>query len=139
MKYTFTCYLFFWGICLCLIAPTARAENAPDQTIERVSEIRIAILSAEGKEAMWESVARQLIPAKAGDPFSLKTVESAVIALKDAGLFEFIHVPDPEKGDTGVVLAFELTPFRRIKDIRIKNAFPLFQREVLNVMRISVG
>ncbi|HCY87353.1 MAG TPA: outer membrane protein assembly factor BamA [Desulfobacteraceae bacterium] len=106
---------------------------------ETISEIRISILSARGKADMWDTVARNLIPVKQGDPYNLESIASAITALRDSRLFESIHVPDPIKNEDGVVLAFELTPFGRIKDIRIKNAFPLFQREVLNVMNINVG
>ncbi|MCG8632817.1 MAG: outer membrane protein assembly factor BamA, partial [Desulfobacterales bacterium] len=104
-----------------------------------VSEIRIRISGTALDTGLWESVARNLIPVKRNDLYTLENMETAIQSLTDSRLFEFIRVPDPEVTARGVVLFFDLTPFGRIKDIRIRNAFPLFQREVLNVLNIDTG
>ena len=103
-----------------------------------VSEIRILILPDKDR-ALWESLARDLIPLKSGEPYTVEALEDSLTALKDSRLFGGIHVPDPVQGAAGISLTFELTPYSRIKDIRIRNAFPLYQREVLNVMQMEVG
>lgn len=106
--------------------------------LPKVSEIRIRIMSDRDK-TLWESLTRDLLPLKAGEPYSVEALGESVTALKDSRLFGAIHVPDPVRNASGVVLTFELTPFSRIKDIRIRNAFPLYQREVLNVMQMETG
>ena len=112
--------------------PRALAQTRP------VSEIHIRILSTK-QTALWESLARDLIPLKTGEPYSAIALNDSLTALKDARLFSSIHVPDPVENSEGVSLTFELTPYNRIKDIRIHNAFPLYEREVLNVMQMEVG
>ncbi|WP_321492274.1 outer membrane protein assembly factor BamA [uncultured Desulfobacter sp.] len=105
----------------------------------KVTDINIKIHCPSEKQEQWQSVAANLIPLKIGDDYAIQAIDSAVKALTESQLFESIHVPDPEKTEQGVVLFFELTPFCRIKNIRIKNAFPIFEHEVLNVMTIKVG
>ncbi|MCG8553641.1 MAG: outer membrane protein assembly factor BamA [Desulfobacterales bacterium] len=104
-----------------------------------VSAINIIVNCPPGKQALWHSVASSLIPLRAGEDYSLAAMDAAIKALTESRLFESIHVPDPEKTEQGLVLAFELTPFSRIKDIHIKHAFPLFEQEVLNAMTIKAG
>lgn len=114
-------------------------DTSPAETNGRVTDIAIRIVDTTADHDLWESVARNLIPVKAGDPFSLEVIRKAVTVLTDSGLFSAIHVPDPVPGPGGMALAFELTPFPRIKDIRISGAFPLFEKEVLNAMSIYTG
>ncbi len=121
--------------CLLLgLAATAFGKNA-----DKVSDINLIVNCPPEKQAFWQSVASSFIPLNVGEDYSLAAMDAAIQALKESQLFEVIHVPDPEKTEQGMVLAFELTPFFRIKDIDIKNAFPLFEQEVLNVMTIKAG
>lgn len=105
----------------------------------KVADINIMVNCPLEKQGRWHSIASRFIPVNVGDDYSIEAMDSAVKALTQARLFEFIHVPDPEKGEQGMVLTFELTPFSRIEDIHIKNAFPVFEQEVLNAMTIKVG
>ena len=57
---------------------------------ETISEIRISILSARGKADMWDTVARNLIPVKQGDPYNLESIASAITALR-----AFLPAPGP--------------------------------------------
>lgn len=115
------------------MALASETEQAPE-----VADIRIRILSAADKNR-WESLARDLLPLKKGEPYTLGALEETITALKDSRLFEAVHIPDPMDTREGVILTFELTPFPRINDIRIHNAFPLFHREVLTVMNMETG
>ncbi|HKL80929.1 MAG TPA: outer membrane protein assembly factor BamA [Desulfobacter sp.] len=105
----------------------------------KVADINIMVKAPPEKQALWRSIASSFIPINVGDDYSIEAMDIAVKALTQARLFEFIDVPDPEKTEQGVVLTFELTPFFRIQDIQINDAFPLFEQEVLNAMTIKVG
>ncbi len=104
-----------------------------------VTDIEIIVHCPAEKQAFWESIASSFIPVKAGDAYSIEVMNTAVNSLKGSQLFEYIHVPDPEKTEKGIKLSFELTPFSRISDIRIRDAFPVFEQEVLNTMTIKAG
>ncbi|NDY70590.1 outer membrane protein assembly factor BamA [Desulfobacter hydrogenophilus] len=121
----------------CVLLGVAVPVSAADAV--KVTDINILVNCPPEKQAFWHSIASSFIPVNVGDDYSIEVMASAIKALTQAQLFEFINVPDPEKTEHGMVLAFELTPFSRIKDIHIKNAFPVFEQEVLNAMTIKTG
>jgi len=103
----------------------------------QISEIAIQISSMPSHP--WESIARDIIPIKKMDMYSLEKIEQAISRLVESNLFESVHVDDPKETPQGIRLSFVLVPFGRIKDIIIQKAFPLFQKEVLNAMNIYTG
>ena len=125
--------VFAFCLFLSIAAPVFAADAG------KVADINITVNSPSEKQALWQSIGSSFIPVNVGDDYSIEAMDKAIKALTQAQLFEYIHVSDPEKTDQGMVLAFELTPFCRIRDIHIKNAFPLFEQEVLNAMTIKVG
>ncbi|MBP9599301.1 MAG: outer membrane protein assembly factor BamA [Desulfobacter sp.] len=127
--------LGFWvfAACVLLSVPVSAADAG------KVADINITVHCPSDKQALWRSIASSFIPVKVGDEYSIAAMDRAVKTLTETQLFEFIHVPDPVKTARGVVLFFELTPFFRIRDIHIKNAFPVFEQEVLNAMTIKSG
>ena len=62
-------------------------------------------------------------------------MDRAVKALAD---FSEVQV-SVEAGPVGVRPIFVIKPFKRIKSIDFSGLFPLFERDVQNVMTISVG
>ena len=125
-------YIIF-AVCVFFGAPVLAADAV------KVADIDIKVYSPAEKQALWKSVASSFIPIKVGDDYTLGAMDTAIKALTDSQLFEFIHVPDPEKTQQGMRVVFQLTPFARIRDIHINHAFPLFEQEVLNAMTIKVG
>jgi len=121
----------------CFILSSAVPVSATD--VGKVAGINIMVNCPPEKQAFWHAIASSFISVNVGDDYSIEAMDTTIKALTQSQLFEFIHVPDPEKTERGMVLAFELTPFSRIKDIHIKNAFPMFEQEVLNVMTIKAG
>ncbi|NWH04440.1 outer membrane protein assembly factor BamA [Desulfobacter latus] len=105
----------------------------------KVADINIMVNAPSENQAFWQSIASSFIPVTVGDDYSIEAMDRAVKALTQSLLFESIDIPDPEQTKQGVVLAFELTPFSRIRDIHIHDAFPLFEQEVLNTMTIKAG
>ena len=89
-----------------------------------MADIQIIVNCPAEKQAFWQSIASGVIPLTSGDAYTAQAMKAAVDALKKSSLFEFIHVPDPEKAGNGMSLTFELTPFGRIRDILIDDAFP---------------
>ncbi|RLC11336.1 MAG: hypothetical protein DRI57_19090, partial [Deltaproteobacteria bacterium] len=115
------------------------AEKGPDASPEPVvSDIRIRIDQAGGKEAQWKEMARNLIFLRKGEPFSAEKLKQSLEALKLCKKFQNIHVDSQEVGKT-LVLLFRMTPFRQIKDIKIRHASPFLERDILNAMTIYIG
>lgn len=104
-----------------------------------VSRIDIRIMDWSGETDRFVVLARKAITMEAGRPFSADAFDESLDRLRQSGLFQKIHVPDPDWDRPEILLAFELTPFYRIKDIQIEDAFPILEREVLSVMTIAVG
>ncbi|GBC63079.1 outer membrane protein assembly factor BamA [Desulfonema ishimotonii] len=104
-----------------------------------IGEIVIDIADMPGDTAPLAETARGLIYLKAGDRFSAEKFQHSLEALKQSGIFRAIDIPDPDWDRPEITLTFRLTPFRRIRDIRISGAFPLFEKEVLNAMTFYTG
>ncbi len=105
----------------------------------RVVHVDLQIEGVGKNEADWRKKAGELIRLRPGDMFTLEGLAADIDALHSSGLFEKIHVPDPQASAAGVSVCFQLTPFRRIKDIQIVGAFPILEREILNAMTIYTG
>ncbi|MEN8211234.1 MAG: outer membrane protein assembly factor BamA [Thermodesulfobacteriota bacterium] len=117
----------------------AKEKISADLSGQTINKVKINIIGVKHNIQKWESLAENLIPIKQQDIYSLEKIEQAIADLVDSKLFKSIHVTDPEQTPYGVQIAFTLTPFDRIKEIVIKNAFPLFQHEVINAMTIFTG
>ena len=134
--------LNFWlvllGTVLALLVLWANA-GAGQAPLQQVKSIEIRVHGAPGHARAYEAMARDLIQFSTGDLYSPALVSQAVSRLTESGLFSHIHVPDPVLDKGAVQVAFALTPFGRVKDIRLSGAFPLFRKELLNVMTLYIG
>lgn len=113
----------------------ATAGSGPNPVINR---IEVTINDFPGEKAYWAAVARELIVLQAGDRLLQEDVTGSIQALEQSRLFRTIHV-DSKKAADGILIEFDLVPFRLIKDIKIEGAYPLFERDVLKVMTMFVG
>lgn len=120
---------------------TNRSENhdSSKNSGQRISKIEIHILGVTGDTGVWETLAGNLIELSPEDVYGADRMAQAIDRLSDSNLFRSIHVPDPIKTPQGVQIRFELVPYGRIKDIKIYKAFPVFEKEVLNVMTLYNG
>ena len=118
---------------------SARAVSINTEASPVVSDISIEILGTYGPTDRLRAFAEGLVLLRKGEPFSDDGFQQTLGLLKSSGLFQAIDVPDPDWSKGEIILTFRLTPFRRIKDIKIHGAFPLLQREVLNAMTIFTG
>ncbi len=123
---------FFWGL-----RPGCRAEEAPEEPVVRAVSIRVKDPSPDA--GMLKELAGSLIHLKIGAPLSLERLKESIDALKQSGLFEKIHIPDPVETDGKIEVVFELTPFSLIKKIRIDGEFPLLEQDILREMETRVG
>ncbi len=123
--------------------PCPALEKDPNQNEkfkgQMICQIAIEIQGIKKGALSWEQKARDLISVKEQDLYSLEKIKKSVSRLVESGFFQAVHVEDPLKSPRGIRLLFVLTPFGRIKDIVIHNAFPLFHREILNAMSLRTG
>lgn len=103
-----------------------------------ISDIIIDISALPGDAEKLKEMTRNLIFLKEGDFFSDARLRDSINALNLSKKFREINVNLREEAGK-ITLFFRLTPFRQIKDITINGKFPLFEKEILNVMTIYIG
>ena len=130
--------VFFWPF-----FSTAFADELMNNRAEKdrpiVSDIIIQIHGDIQDPAKWIEMARNLIFIKPKDHFSPERLQQSINAIKLSKQFRKIDVDEKQEEDGKIILIFNLTLFRLIKDIKIKGAYPLFERDILKVMTIYVG
>ena len=131
--------LCFWMVVGCLSSGQAYAQIPGHDGGPVVSRIVIDVQGVPGDPRPWVDLTQSLIFLQEGEPFSDKRLQDSVNALKASNLFKEIKVPDPEWAQQEITLRFQVTPFRRIKDIAIQGAFPILEREILNAMKLYTG
>lgn len=135
----FICLFLFlgWSISPAFGVSPERASGSPLDTAPVISEIIVKIIDQRGDGGKLAEMARNLIFLQEGDPFSTDRLTSSIDALRLSGKFREIDV-DSKEGEEMVIM-FTLKPSRLIRDIRFEGVYPLFEREVLNVMSIYPG
>lgn len=113
----------------------ARQDAAPTP---KVLSIIVDVETHPGAETDWQGMAGNLIFLQEGKPFSQKKLDESLEALKICRRFQRVDA-ETVVTDGKISLRFSLTPFNLIEDIRFKGKYPLFEREVLNVMTVSPG
>jgi len=118
-------------------ASASTDESAPQPL---VVGIRITVIDNSGNEHYWSQMVEQLASSfiRRGEPFSASAVESLSAALKNCKQFQAIHL-DTEETSTGLIFMITVTPFKRIKDIRVHGKYPLFENQVLKRMTLYPG
>ncbi len=118
--------------------PEKEASAADDASRLTVGAVRIRIHEVMGDAGRFEEMARDLLTFNVGDPFAPRKIQESLEALKLSHQFETIHMDANEEGGQ-ITIYIDLTPFKRIKKIRITDNFPIFEREILNVMTLYTG
>ncbi|KPA16412.1 outer membrane protein assembly complex, YaeT protein [Candidatus Magnetomorum sp. HK-1] len=125
--------IFFVSILLCLFQlETIKASDI------NVYDIQINLRNAPVNPAPILIRAQEHMQLKKGEPFSQKKLDETLHALKQTKTFRDITVERVYHPD-GIILIFQMTACNVVKDILINGAFPLFERDVLNVMTVSAG
>jgi len=110
----------------------------PNESGVRISDIQVVIDSPPDQQGPHAAMAKHLIRMKPGDSLSEGAVQAAIEALKLSHRFSAIHV-DSTSESMGEKLTFTLTPYRYVKDIRIRGKYPLFEKDIFNQMTIYPG
>lgn len=116
----------------------AESEN-PADTAPPLSRFRIVITDFDGEPGKWTEMANRLVRHTPGQPISEDDFRLTKDALIQCGRFQTIDLREVAEEDGSMAVLITLTPFRRIKDIRIEDASPLFEKEVLNAMTVYTG
>ena len=133
--------LLLLGICLLAgfhAAPFAQCHAAAETAQPVISDIQIEIDWPYGDPQPWLKLAEALLHVQTGEPFSESRLQESIAALKQSRQFEAIFVDSCSEA-AAFVLRLRLKPQQRVKDIRIKGAYPLFERDILNAMSIGCG
>lgn len=135
MPVVFLAILFMGVLC----PQAVRAASIDSEHSPVVSDIRVEIEGITDPTDRLMLFSKGIILLREGEPFSDELFQKTLDLLRSSRLFQAVDVPDPDWGKGEIILTFRLTPFRRIKDIKIHGAFPLLQKEVLNAMTIFTG
>ncbi len=121
-------------------APPASATTERTASRPMVIDIRIAVIDETGDRHYWSQMVEQITTTfiRRGEPLSVSAVESLSTALANCKQFQSIHL-DTEETPSGLVFTIAVTPFKRIKDIRIHGKYPLFEKQVLKRMTLYPG
>lgn len=133
--------LFFLGAASDLFADGRSVTSDNPGSIppaEVVEEIMVVIDGAPDQQDKYATMARGIISIQPGDPLNEETIKATIDALKRSNHIAAIHV-DSTSASAGETLIYTLTPYRYISDIRIRGSYPLFERNILNVMTIYPG
>ena len=132
--------IFLW-ILIILFPPdpvNAQKEN-PHGTEPVVSKIVVDVYGIKGDVHPWVGVVKHLIFIRQGEAFSPKRFRDSLEALKSSNVFKAVHVFETSEKDGRLVLHFQVTPYPRVKDIKISGEFPLLEREIFNAMQLRPG
>jgi outer membrane protein insertion porin family len=116
----------------------AQQEKA-DEPGPIVSRVIVDVQGIKGDVSRWVDLVKNLIFIQEGEPFSTKRFQDSLEALKSSKIFKAIHVFEKSVKEDQLVLHFQVTPYPRVKDIKISGGFPLLEREILNAMQLRPG
>jgi len=133
--------LVLWIIMVGFAQNPAYAQNKTKDDPESpiISRIMIHVQGIKGDPGPWVDRVTRLIFIRQGEPFSTKRFQDSLDTLKSSNLFKAIHVSESDRTEDQFTLNFQVTPYPRIKDIKISGAFPLLKREILTAMQLYPG
>lgn len=126
-------------VCFAQNAAYAQKERKDEPGPPIVSRIIIDVQGIKGDASPWVDRVKRLIFIREGAPFSPKRFQDSLDALKSSNMFKAIHVSESDRREDQFAIGFQVTPYPRIKDIKISGAFPLLKREILNAMQLYPG
>jgi outer membrane protein insertion porin family len=141
---------YLWALILCLLsvhtacvaamATDTIGNNAPgsNESTMVVGDIRVVIDGLPGQQESYADLAKRIIMIRPGDRLTDAAIQASIDALKYSNRFAAIHV-DSSAAPDGETLIYTLAPYRHIRNIRIRGAYPLFERDILNQMTIYPG
>jgi len=132
--------ILIWILMLSVNKNTAYAQKEKtDRPDPIVSQVIVDVQGINGDVSRWVDLVKNLIFIQEGEPFSTKRFQDSLEALKSSKIFKAIHITEKSEKEDHLELHFQVTPYPRIKDIKISGAFPLLEREILNTMNLRPG
>lgn len=128
----------FWAVVVLSCAGWAVADDlqwtGEPVTIHGI-DIQVDAPRQRDKPFDWDGLVRDLIAMKPGETLTRRKLDAAVSALEAFGHVRAKVAPS----DQGAVISFLLLPYQRIKTIALKGVYPLFERDVRNLMTLAPG
>ena len=119
-----------------LLPPAALGADQPaGKADHRDGILAIQVVKDPTDDFDWKGLAFALIGAETGGRPTAADAEKAVALLKDFGTV----VRQGDDAGQGAATTLLFTPFKRIKSIAISGNYPLFEKEVRNVLTIAPG
>ena len=132
--------VFLWILMILFTRdPAVAQKEKPNERGSMVSEIVIDVKGIKGDVSPWVDAVNHLIFIRKGEPFSAKRFQDSLEALKSSKIFKVIHVFETSLTNDQLALHFQVTPYPRVKDIKINGEFPLLEREILGAMQLRPG
>jgi len=132
--------ILLWILMLSVNKNTAYAQKEKeDEPGIIVSRVIVDVQGIRGDVTRWVDLVKDLMFIQEGEPFSTKRFQDSLEALKSSKIFKAIHIFEKSVKEDQLELHFQVTPYPRVKDIQIKGAFPLLEREILNAMQLRTG
>ena len=132
--------LWLWILMMCIAKNTAYAQKEKsDRPDPIVSQVVVDVQGINGDVSRWVYLAKNLIFIQEGEPFSTKRFQDSLEALKSSKIFKAIHVFETSVKEGQLALHFQVTPYSRVKDVKISGGFPLLEREIINAMQLRTG
>lgn len=131
--------LMFWLVMAQSVGVKAESQKIKENNELTISHMVIDVRGIKGDGNRWRNRVEKLIFLEPDEPFSEKKLQDSLQALKSSDLFKTIHVSENVNEQGRLTLYFNVTPYPRIKDIKIYGAFPLLEREILNAMQLRSG
>jgi outer membrane protein insertion porin family len=129
-----------WILMICFVKDAASAQKKKtDESGPMVSRITVDVQGIKGDVGRWVDLTKNLIFIEEGELFSTKRFQDSLEALKSSNIFKAIHVSESDEGEERLILRFQVTPYPRVKDIKISGGFPLLEREILDAMQLRPG
>jgi outer membrane protein insertion porin family len=132
--------VFLWILMIPVAKNPAYAQTKKaDGSRPMVSKVIVEVQGIKGDVTQWVDLVKDLIFIREGEPFSTKRFKDSLEALKSSKIFKAIHVFETSVNDDQLDLHFQVTPYPRVKDIKIIGEFPLLEKEILNAMQLRPG
>jgi len=132
--------LWLWILMMCIAKNTAYAQKEKsDRPDPIVSQVIVDVQGINGDVSQWVDLVKNLIFIQEGEPFSTKRFQDSLEALKSSKIFKAIHVFETSVKEGQLALHFQVTPYSRVKDVKISGGFPLLEREIINAMQLRTG
>jgi outer membrane protein insertion porin family len=132
--------ILLWILMMCVAKNTAYAQKEKaDRPDPIISQVIVDVQGIKGDVSRWVDLVKNLIFIREGERFSTKRFQDSLEALTSSKIFKAIHVFEKSVNHDQLDLHFQVTPYPRVKDIKISGAFPLLEREILNAMELRTG